>query len=447
MSLHGDRIALMLAAGPASAGELGARLGVSQPTLSRALNDMSGQLVRIRKGRSFSYALRDGGRGFSDIAVYRVDPQGLVSQLGTLIPVRDAGYVMRETDGSTLHSEGLPWWILDMRPQGFMGRAYAGRHAVHLGLPSSLQEWSDSHAVRALLAHGHDVTGNLLLGDLARERFLETSAYVPVASEDRPKMYAQLSQASIGDDQTWSSAGGEQPKFTAYAETRFGLRHVIVKFSVLDDNPVSQRWRDLLLSEHHALEALLSAGVAASRTSVIDSAGQRFLEVERFDRVGERGRQGLVSQSALDNEFAGLATQVWPEVTRVLRTEGVITEEAHAGAGLLYAYGCLIGNTDMHHGNLAFLNTTGRPYEIAPAFDMLPMTFKPGSGGQIPNTVKPVPLHSAVSPSAWRRALGIAQNFLQRLRGDTSLSAEFMPCVTALEDHLQVMARKIALLA
>lgn len=447
MSSHRDRIALMLAAGPAGAGELGARLGVSQSTLSRALNEMSAQLVRIRKGRSFSYALRDSGRGFSDIPVYRVDPQGLVSQLGTLVPVRDAGYVMLQIDGSILHSEGLPWWILDMRPQGFMGRAYAGLHAVHLGLPSSLQDWSDSHAVRALLAHGHDVTGNLLLGDLGRERFLEAPAYVPVASEARPKTYAQLSQTSLGDDQTWSSAGGEQPKFTAYAETRFGLRHVIVKFSVLDDNPVSQRWRDLLLCEHHAQEALLSAGVTASRTTVIDHAGQRFLEVERFDRVGERGRQGLVSLSALDNEFVGLATRAWPEVTHSLCADSVITKEAHAGACFLYAYGCLIGNTDMHHGNLAFLNTEGRPYAIAPAFDMLPMTFKPGSGGQITNTVKPVPLHSAVPPSTWRRALGIAGNFVQRLRDDNSLSAEFMPCVTALDDHLHVMGRKIALLA
>lgn len=447
MSLHSDRIALTLAAGPAGVGELGARLGLSQPTLSRALSEMTSQLIRIRKGRSFSYALRDSGRGFSDITVYRVDPQGLVSQLGTLVPVRDAGYAMLQTDGSALYSEGLPWWILDMRPQGFMGRAYAGLHAVHLGLPSSLQDWSDSHAVRALLAHGHDVTGNLLLGDLARERFLETAAYVPVASEDRPKTYAQLSQTSLGEEQTWSSAGGEQPKFTAYVETRVGRRHVIVKFSVLDDNPVSQRWRDLLLSEHHALEALLSAGVAASRTSVIDSGSQRFLEVERFDRVGERGRQGLVSLSALDNEFAGFATRAWPEVTRVLCVDGVITEKAHAGTCLLYAYGCLIGNTDMHHGNLAFLNSTGRPYEIAPAFDMLPMTFKPGAGGQITNTVKPVPLHSAVPPSAWRRALGIAQDFVQRLRGDTSLSADFKPCLTALGDHLQVMGSKIALLA
>jgi len=189
------------------------------------------------------------------------------------------------------------------------------------------------------------------------------------------------------------------------------------------------------------------AGVAASDTTIIDSGNQRFLEVVRFDRVNACGRRSLLSLSALDSEFVGLASRAWPDVTRALSAERVITEEAHASACLLYAYGCLIGNTDMHHGNLAFLSTQGRPYEIAPAFDILPMTFKPGSGGQITNTVQPVPLHSALTSNTWRPALGIAQEFLQRLQNDVRLSSDFMSCLNALEEHLEIMARKIALLA
>jgi hypothetical protein len=30
---------------------------------------------------------------------------------------------MLQEDGATLHTEGLPWWIQDMRPNGFLGRA------------------------------------------------------------------------------------------------------------------------------------------------------------------------------------------------------------------------------------------------------------------------------------------------------------------------------------
>lgn len=451
MLSYSDQVALILAAGPADAQALGARLGVSQPTLSRVLSGMSARLVRIRSGRSISYALRDTTRGFEDIPVYKIDPDGRVVTLGTLVPVRDAGYVMVQTDGVTLHSEGLPWWVLDMRPQGFMGRAYAAQHAANLGLPASIQEWSDSHAIRALLAQGHDATGNLLLGNLARERFLESPARAPIALGDRAPLYTELSRSAVANDLTWSSAGGEQPKFTAYAETPWGVGHVIVKFTLPQDNAITQRWRDLLLCEHHALEALASAGFPASQTSVVDGGGdgnkQRFLEVLRFDRVGERGRRGLSSLSAVDNEFAGLAMRAWPEVTAKLAADKHITDAAHRHTCLLYAYGCLIGNTDMHHGNLAFINTHGRPYELAPAFDMLPMAFQPRTGGQIVDTIAPTTLNAAVPPLAWRNALVIARDFLQRVQGDARLSSEFSPCLQALRAHLDVMAQKIGLLA
>lgn len=79
---------------------------------------------------------------------------------------------MRQEDGVTLHSDGLPWWLFDMHPQGYLGRAYAARHGAELGLPERLTDWKDTHALRALIAQGHDVVGNLLLGDIARSRFL-----------------------------------------------------------------------------------------------------------------------------------------------------------------------------------------------------------------------------------------------------------------------------------
>lgn len=445
-TLQAGQVTLCLASGPLSGKDLAARLNVSQPTLSRVLTGMDKNLVRIRRGRTILYALRDTGRGFGDIPVHRVDTEGRIERIGTLTPVRDAGFVMQDTHADSLHSEGLPWWLLDMCPQGFMGRAYARTQALALGLPSSLKDWSDTHAVRALLAHGHDVTGHLLLGDLARERFLEAPPRAPIAAHERGSTYAQRSEAVIADDETWSSAGGEQPKFTAYAQTPHGPRHVIVKFTVSADNEVTQRWRDLLLCEHHALATLAAAGVPAASTTILDFGAQRFLEVERFDRVGLRGRRGLVSLSAVDSHFTGLAKQAWPVVTRALADEGHITPDAHRAATLLYAYGCLIGNTDMHHGNLAFLNTTGQPYELAPAFDMLPMAFQPHSGGLIVNTIHPVALHPEVPATTWRTALTLARSCVARLQSEARLSTAFSPCLDALTAHIEGMEKKIGLL-
>lgn len=129
------------------------------------------------------------------------------------------------------------------------------RHGPALGLPTRLVEWSDSHALRALIAAGADAPGNLILGDLARERFLSAPDAQPAGLAD----YPGLALAAERGEQPGASAGGEQPKFIAYA----GDRHVIVKFTAADDNPVSRRWRDLLLAEHHALETLRVAGVSS----------------------------------------------------------------------------------------------------------------------------------------------------------------------------------------
>ena len=257
MSRHADPVRLHLARGPIGARQLVEALGISQPTLSRAMLELGNEVVRIGAARSIQYALRDEVRGLSDVEIYRVDLEARVHHLGTLTPVRPDGFVMREADGATLYCPGLPWWLLDMRPQGYLGRAYAARHGRDLGLPERLIEWSDTHALKALLAQGHDVVGNLLLGDRARARFLHLeAARVPIGIEQKTGVYARMAQDAANGEAPGSSTGGEQPKFAAWAMTASGPRHVLVKFSEPVEGPVSERWRDLLLAEHLALETL-----------------------------------------------------------------------------------------------------------------------------------------------------------------------------------------------
>jgi hypothetical protein len=397
---------------------------------------MSAEIVTLGAARSTQYALRDTLRGFADIAVYRVNATGQIETLGQMTPVRPEGFVMRDTAGQTTFFEGLPWWLSDMRPQGFLGRAYARQHATPLGLPSDVRHWSDTDALRALLVNGSDAVGNLLLGDLARERFVNAPVPSVVAANDYPR----LSDEALTVEETWSSAGGEQPKFCAYCDRG----HVLVKFTVADDNTVAERWRDLLLAEHHALESLNAGGVPAAQSRIQDVDAQRFLEVERFDRVGTFGRHALISLAALDGEFVGKATAPWPVVTAELARQKVITAQAHADAALLYAFGTVIGNSDMHAGNLSFVSDTGRPYALSPAYDMLPMAFSPTSGGQVRDSIGLPQLHSCVDAPAWRRALELAQKYVSRLRNDARFSANFGPCIRALGANLEVASQKIA---
>lgn len=447
MASHADRIQLQLASGPASARQLIENIGISQPTLSRAIAALGDNLVRLGAARSIQYALRDPGRGFGDTPVYRVGVDGTIRPLGALIPVRPDGYVMREADGGTRYSDGLPWWLMDMRPQGFLGRAYASRYAEGLGLPANVAAWSDAQMLRALIAHGQDAVGNLLLGDAARDRFLKSPAPVPIEAAARGEAYVRLALEAASGELPGSSAGGEQPKFTAYVDTPAGARHVLVKFTLPARNDMTQRWRDLLLAEHHALEALAASGIPAARTSVIDHGTQRFLEVERFDRVGPLGRRGVFSLASVDAEFAGEGHAIWPVIAARLAAEGHITPESADGAALLYAFGTLIGNTDMHNGNLSFVNRDAahaRPYTLAPAYDMLPMAFAPRASGALPHTVAPADLHARVANGIWGQALALAHEFLNRVRADDRLSASFGPCLESLSAHLDEADAKVS---
>ena len=109
---------------------------------------------------------------------------------------------MVQTDGVTRHSDGLPWWLFDMRPQGYLGRAYASTYAAALGLPANPEHWGDNEVLRALLVHGHDAIGNLLIGELARDRFIGMPAPGPV---DRAADYPALARKVLSERSALSS--------------------------------------------------------------------------------------------------------------------------------------------------------------------------------------------------------------------------------------------------
>jgi hypothetical protein len=433
-----------LASGPIRARQLVEKLQLSQPTLSRAIAALGDEVVRLGAGPTIHYALRDTARGVGDTPVYRVSAEGMLRELGTLIPVRPDGYVMVQSDGKTLHSESLPWWLYDMRPQGYLGRAYASRHAQMLGLPAALNEWNDTHALRALLAHGHDAIGNLLLGNAARDAFLANNSPIAIAEDEKQAAYTRRALEAASGDSPGSSAGGEQPKFLVYSETPSGPRHVIVKFTAAEDHAVSQRWRDLLLAEHLALHTLHAANISAAQSRIVDAGTQRFLEVERFDRIGEFGRRAVFSLAALDAEFVGMGNAGWAPVAQALAQQGCVEASAAETAALLQAFGVLIGNTDMHAGNLSFVSEHGRPYQLAPAYDMLPMGFAPRTGGEIPTTLSLARIHSYISPGVWHRAEQVAQAYLTALSNEPGFSPAFQPCIAALATHIETAASVIA---
>jgi hypothetical protein len=179
-------------------------------------------------------------------------------------------------------------------------------------------------------------------------------------------------------------------------------------------------------------------------TRVFDFGGQRFLEVPRFDRVGPFGRIGVFSLRALDAEFVGDASAPWPSLLARLVAGGHVEAGAQADVARLWAFGTLIGNTDMHAGNLSFLSSHGRPYQLAPAYDVLPMGFAPRSGGSVANTLPAASLSAAVDAASWREGLHLAERFFALLCEHKGFSAGFSPCIAALRQHIDQAAARIA---
>ena len=139
-----------------------------------------------------------------------------------------------------------------------------------------------------------------------------------------------------------------------------------------------------------------------SADSAIHRYGWRtFLEVVRFDRHGDFGRSPVCTLSSLNAALIGTGGGAWPKTARMLQAAGWLSDTDAAKVALIWWFGRLIANTDMHDGNLAF-----RPgLALAPAYDMLPMAYAPMRGGELPNReYSPDPPLPADAPT-WRRAV------------------------------------------
>ena len=427
-----------------SAADLAAELRVSVPTVQRLLRAAGPAVVSLGRARRTRHAARRGLRGLAaDWPVYRVDAGGvaqpfaalaLLAPQGTAMPLEGGDWPLPEESRDGWWP-GLPYVLQDMRPQGYMGRQFA--RAVHdaLQLPADPRAWSDDDVLVALAQAGWDLPGDLIVGEAAMRRWQaqRLDAPAPLAEGALAQAYTILAGQAVAGGAAGSSAAGEFPKFAALREAPEpgapgpgGLPrtpHVLVKFSGAGGTPAERRWADLLLAEHLALQALAGHGVPAARSRWLTAGGRAFLEVERFDRHGRWGRSPLVSLEAVNAALLGLPHRPWPELAAALESAGVLAGGAQAGIATLWWFGRLIGNTDMHLGNLSFRPHNGQ-LALAPAYDMLPMRYAPLGGGETPAMplIEPVLPLPAERPQ-WQPAAAAALAFWQMLAQDPRASS------------------------
>ena len=101
------------------------------------------------------------------------------------------------------------------------------------------------------------------------------------------------------------------------------------------------------------------------------------------------------------------------------------------GAAVAWAFGQLIGNSDMHHGNLSVYHEGVRPYELTPVYDMLPRHFAPTAAGDMRDTVWTPRADACVHTVHWQTAAAMADVFWQHVAADELISAEFRALMAA----------------
>ncbi len=324
---------------------------------------------------------------------------------------------------------GLPFFLQEVRPQGYIGRAIARDLAARQGAPTDPRQWSDDDVLSYLLMEGDDLPGDLILGDRAMERahrHAEHLSSTAIAADDRSRAYPERAAAAQRGEVTGSSAGGEQPKFLVNVARQSGqFQSVLVKFTSADPSPVSQRWADLLWCEHLAAETMRAHGILTTRTEILDVGGRRFLEVERFDRIDAVGRRGIISLGTLEDAFLAQPSTDWPAAATMLEQEGWTSAAEARSLRWTWCFGQLIANTDMHRANASFWFGDQRSCTLTPFYDMLPMLYAPGSQGDLSErTFAPRPPIAAVM-DVWPNAAAAASAFWERAAGDAGLSDSF----------------------
>jgi len=413
-----QRVLLLLRQrGVLSSSELQALLGKSQPTVSRLVARLSAQVVVLGSARSARYAAPQGILGLdAEQPMTWVHDDGRADAgWGRLTFIAGDRVHVRAPGVDTMTQGALPWFLAPLRPGGFLGRLLAQRLALQ-GADANPERWSLAQVLFAAL-HTPDAPGALVLG----EARTGAAARAPLASASVAAGYDLLAADVAATLPAGSSAGGEQAKFLA----RVDDRHVLVKFSPPRGTPFGERWHDLLHAEHLALAALRRHGVPVAATAIVETAQRTYLESIRFDRIGAHGRRHMVALNAVHDAFVPGSRRNWGATCEALAAQRRLPATVPAQARALQQFGRLIGNTDMHFGNLSLAvapeGLARGQFTLAPLYDMLPMRWRPdatsGDLGLTPFTPDEVDLASAARP--------IALEFWQRVAAQGAVSRGF----------------------
>ncbi|MDZ7871351.1 MAG: HipA domain-containing protein, partial [Rheinheimera sp.] len=127
---------------------------------------------------------------------------------------------------------------------------------------------------------------------------------------------------------------------------------------------------------------------------------------------------------------------VTPVLAQHLLQEQRITAEDAATIAVIWCFGRLIANTDMHTGNLSFYFAGNDMLILAPVYDMLPMAFAPLRSGAMASS-HVLSITPVAQGKHWRQAYGMAEQFWAQLVSSDVISAGFRDIAQSMQLELQ----------
>ncbi len=425
---------LLAREGPLSAPDAARLLGVDPITIKRQAAAVGADVLVVGRGKNTRYARPAPSiTGAAQWPLFWVADDGTVTEFALASHLQpDVLHVYGSGVGLGINittPRDLPWFMTPLKLRGYLGRASRSRlGAVTTDWDAQPERWSLAQQLFAAQSAVLDHAGAILLGEAAVNAWQSTQRTPPQRDEagTLATLYDNLADEATQGRVAGSSADGEQPKFsTRLIDVSGRVRDVLVKFSPPRGTPFGERWNDLLHAEAIACDVLREHGFATPESRIVVSSKRTYFESTRIDRVSglqavSLGRRHLLPLASVHAAFVAGAPQSWPNTIARLAAQKRIAFDALATTQTLYAFGQLIGNTDMHFGNLGVIVDTPQAITkgrmtLAPCYDMLPMRFAPGPHSDIEFTAFSNELSAVLPPPIAATARALANAFWQRV--------------------------------
>lgn len=397
---------------------------VSLKTMQRILNGRASEVLKFTEKNATFYAARKSINGVTGpIPLFQINEQGRGESLGFLEAILPQGYVLNLKTGGPLnalhfnggYSEKIPFILESMQPSGFLANKLKN------------QMLSVSSPIEFICAHGMDMPGSIIVGETSYLEWLRLRHIEPML--EQANLAEEYSKRIESLAESYAIFNGDHPKFLAKRMLDGSLTaHVIVKYAITK-NETFRNDSDLLVAEHLATVALRkNTSVSTPSSRLIYAFEKTFLEIERFDRVGEYGRKESLSMQNIAR-LIGYSEDNTVVCAQMLLKKGLVSKDTKASIETLYWFNQLIANTKAGLNDVLMYLDDGM-LKCHPAKGVKPSLFKSTAVSSVIFEPR-APLPNEVE--AFRRAYPAAVEFWSSIAKELRVSGEFKAaCLEAL---------------